>query len=150
MRSVLVVSLVLVSACGRSMNGDAADAEAVASQVEALVVAHVDSADAVALSTCSAEMTRYREALAQPLTSFGRRCPGMDGRMRQMGRAGSCFGDLWREMTDEADAHAASGCEVSDRAAELLRHREVMEGMCRHLREQANAYDGLSMGGGCH
>lgn len=151
MRSVLVASLVLVAGCGRSMDGDASAVDAVASQVEALVVAHADSADAVAQATCAAEMTRYRDALTQPLASFGQRCPCMDGRMRQLGQAGTGFGGLWQEMTDEADAHAATGCQVVDVAAELQRHREVMEGMCRHLREQADAYDGLSMrmGGGC-
>ena len=151
MRTVLVVLVVLVSGCGRSMDQDASAIDAVASQVEALVVAHADSADAVAQATCTAEMTRYREALTQPLASFGQRCPCMDGRMRQMGQAGTGFGDLWQEMTNEADAHAATGCQVMDVAAELQRHREVMEGMCRHLREQATTYDGASMrmGGGC-
>lgn len=149
MRSVLAVSLVLVSGCGMSMNGDAAGVEAAVSQVEALVVAHAGSADAIASATCAAEMTRYRDALGQPLASLGERCPRMDGCLRQMGQLDTDFDAAWLGMRDEADAHAASGCQASDRGAELQRHREAMAGMCQHLRQRATDYDGTPRRGGC-
>lgn len=143
MRALLLTSLVLVSGCGMSMAGDAADVEAAVSKVEALVVAHAGAPEAVTPASCAGEMTRYRGALDAPLGMLGQRCPGMDGCMQRMGHAGADFSDAWRALAAEADAHAAGGCTASALSVELERHRAVMAGMCQHLRERAQDFGGM-------
>lgn len=149
MRALVLTSLLLVSGCGMSMAGDAADVEAAVAKVEALVVAHASAPEATVVSSCSGEMTHYRGALDAPFGMMGQRCPGMDGCMQRMGHAGADFADAWRALAAEADAHAAGGCAASDLSIELERHRAAMAGMCQHLRERAQAYGGME-GAGMH
>jgi hypothetical protein len=132
--------LVAVTGCGSDhmTTVDPGEFRALATSLSVSAEQHRVNMSGAVGGACSAEMDRYAAEIGPPLERMRQMSAAMDACMSRMGHSDAAdMASTCAAMRSELDEHLATGCGVSDPAAEATRHADAMRQMAEHEADRA-------------